>query len=423
MTDTSNQTAARTKSEIRAQFNTEMAPKIANKLGLPNQQPRGYSKRFAFFADEVRLAMVAGSQEADDIELALAYAVRHANGRALTLVLPHGHTNATTQRVPWLREQFRPAIYTHRNGRDVQLLPPLSQQDTVAALAQTRKGLSPTEELSKATAPVHLGKSTEGVWGLVEWATTFGLLDPGHRSGERSWHYAGQRVLSITRTKGGVSILAGIHYGGTKKPTPFPLNDGDQLPLDSLAKIQLLINDAIKKRQGPETNVIHRSDEHWLQAILRRVPQVVGVEQPALRELPAWRPHDSNGKWGRGYLDLLGLDGHGAIRIIETKLATNSDDLLVLQGLDYFVWASAYIDVIRARLAASKGAELEIHYVLGANPKDDSIKLSPCTPALAAALDDSVRWRFQVVHNWFQPPDMTSGVTATIWSPSTVPTA
>ena len=425
MTNTNNDTAARVKSEkpaIRARFNTEVASKIANKLGLPDQQPSGYSKRFAFFADEARLAVVAGSQEADDVELALAYAVRHANGRALTLVLPHGLTNATTQRVPWLRAQFRPAIYTHRNGRDIQILPSLSQQDTVAALSQTRKGLSPTEELSKATAPVNLGKSTEGVWGLVEWATTCALLDPGHRSGERSWHFAGQRVLSITRTKGGVSIVAGIHYGGTKKPKAFTLNDGHQLGLEALAKIQLTVNDAIKRREGPEMNAIHRSDEHWLQAILRRVPQVVGVEQPALRELPAWRPHDSNGKWGRGYLDLLGLDGHGAIRIIETKLATNSDDLLVLQGLDYFVWATAYIDVIRARLAASKSAELEIHYVLGANPRDDSIKLSPCTPALAAALDDAVHWRFQVVHNWFQPPDMTGAVTATIWSPSTVPT-
>ncbi len=409
---------------LRERFNTTIAPTIAKNLGLPDRvSGRGYSQRFAFFSGASHLAVVAGAQEGDDVELALAYAVRHANGRRLTLVLPDGHTNATTQRAPWLRESARPAIYTHQGGSNIEQLPPLSKHDAVLALAEPRKGLPPAEELVNATAPVHLGRATEGVWALVEWATTHPLLDPGHRSGERSWHYAGQRVMSIERIRGGVSIVAGVHHGGANKPAAVLLKDGQHLPAEALAALRFNVNDAIEKRKGAGTKVIHRPYEHWLQAILRRVAHVVGVEQPALRELPAWRPHDSNRKWGRGYLDLLGLDGHGAIRIIETKLATNSDDLLVLQGLDYYVWATAYIDVLRSRLGAAKSADLEIHYVLGSNPDDGSIKLSPCTPALAAALDDSMRWRFQVVHDWFKEPDNTSGVTATISGPATVPTA
>jgi hypothetical protein len=125
-------------------------------------------------------------------------------------------------------------------------------------------------------------------------------------------------------------------------------------------------------------------------------PFIVGVEQPALRELPAWRPRDTVQEWGRGYIDLLGLDGHGDIRIVETKLADNADDLLVLQGLDYFVWAKAYEHALRTRLGAAKNARLELHYVLGASAKTGDIKVSTCTEPLAGALDPTaVRWRFQ----------------------------
>lgn len=137
------------------------------------------------------------------------------------------------------------------------------------------------------------------MWPLVEWATRCPLLDPGHRSGERSWHYAGQRVLSDSRTKGGVSITADIHHGGANKPIAVTLKDGQLLSADSLAAVQMIVDEAIEKPKGPGSKAIHRPDERWRQTILRRAPHVVGVEQPALRELPAWRPHDSVRKWGR----------------------------------------------------------------------------------------------------------------------------
>ena len=411
-----------TVAQQRMEFNGTVAPKIAANLGLPPHiHGSAYSQRFAFFADNTRLALVAGEQEGDDVELALAHAIRHANGRALALVLPEGHTNATAQRVPWLRTRSRPTLYTHHHGAGIVKLPPRSRKDTLDALAEPRKGLSPRDELTKATAPAHLGKATTGVWPLVEWATTSPVLDHGHRGGQRSWHYAGQRVLSISRTTGGVSIVAGIHYTGTNKPVAILLKDGDTLEDTTLDTIKQSVTNAIEHRAKPGRKAIHRPDEHWLQAILRRSPHVVGVEQPALRELPAWRPHDSHMSWGRGFIDLLGLDGHGAIRIVETKLATNTDDLLVLQGLDYYVWATAYLDVLRARLSAAKSADLEIHYVLGAKPETNSIKISPCTPTLAAALDDDIAWRFQVVRDWFQQPDDKSAANAVVSERSTMP--
>lgn len=114
-------------------------------------------------------------------------------------------------------------------------------------------------------------------------------------------------VLSISRTRGGVSITAGIHYGGANKPIAVTLKDGQMLSADDLAALRTTVDEAIEARKGPGSKAIHRPDEHWLQAILRQAPHAVGVEQPALRELPAWRPHDSARKWGRGYLDLLGF--------------------------------------------------------------------------------------------------------------------
>ena len=65
---------------------------------------------------------------------------------------------------------------------------------------------------------------------------------------------------------------------------------------------------------------------------------------------------DAHREWGRGFVDLLGLDGHGDIRIVETKLATNDDELLIFQGLDYYIWAQAYRATLRDRLGASPHA-------------------------------------------------------------------
>ena len=215
-------------------------------------------------------------------------------------------------------------------------------------------------------------------------------------------------------------VTAGIHYSGPNAPAPVVLAPGDHLSSEHVDHIIRAIEQAIEERRTGAPP-IHRPDEHWLQAIIRRDPSIVGVEQPALRELPAWRPRDTVKEWGRGYIDLLGLDGHGDIRIVETKLADNADDLLVLQGLDYFVWAKAYEYALRARLGAAKSARLELHYVLGASGKTGKIKVSPCTEPLADALDPTaVRWRFQTVRNWFQSPDDVKAVESKVSEPCEV---
>ena len=72
----------------RTEFNDETAHEVAKELHLPPERMTGrrFSRRFAFFADDMRLAVVAGVQEGAAVELAFAHALRHAGGRKTTLV-------------------------------------------------------------------------------------------------------------------------------------------------------------------------------------------------------------------------------------------------------------------------------------------------------------------------------------------------
>jgi hypothetical protein len=243
-------------------------------------------------------------------------------------------------------------------------------------------------------------------------------LDHGHRRGERSWHFAGQRVLSIRKSTEGIVVTRrnplqraqGADAGRSRSRRP-PEHE-------QVGHVIRAIEQAIEERRSGAPP-IHRPDEHWLQAIIRRDPSRSSASSTRPFESFPRGAHETRAsEWGRGYIDLLGLDGHGDIRIVETKLADNADDLLVLQGLDYFVWARAYEQALRDRLGAAKNARLELHYVLGASGKSGKVKVSPCTKPLADALDPTVvRWRFQTVHNWFQPPDHVEGVDSKVSAP------
>lgn len=386
----------------REWFNKQVAPKVADKLKF-TQRAAGPSLRFAYFEDDRRFLIIAGEQEKADVELALAYGLGHRDGKRLVLALPHTHCEATLQRIPWLRAEVRPDVWLH-DAAHAERADRRARAETLDRLADPRHGKSPEEDLASAATPTHLGKGTGAVAALVEWATKHPLLDPGHRRGERAWHCMGQKVLAITTATGGVKVTAGIHYRDPKTaPQPTPVAHGDELSGTARTEIQTAVEHAIAARlTGPAP--IHRSDEHWLQAVIRRDPTLVGVEQPALREVPAWRPRDDKKQWGRGYIDLVGMDGHGDLRIVETKIASNADELLVLQGLDYYVWARAYLEPLRVRLGAPKRTDLEIHYVIGAAP-DGTVHPSRFTRPLAEALDDTVRWRFQIITDWSHGPN------------------
>ena len=394
-------------SEERAAFNATDAPKLAAKAGHGGLLPMlgRSSKRFVHYADDQRVVIVAGAQEGVHVDLALAHGLAHvADGRKLVLLLPVGFETPTIQRAPWLRADARPEVWVHRDG-DVEQLEPLSQDETLDVVRRWIHPATPAEELAAAMKPLYLGDRADGVDELVEWATRHPQLDHAHRRSERSWHCMGQRVLSISTRQSGLVIRSGIHtvIAGDDDPSVVKITDRQLITPEQLADIQHRVESGIDTRLHDIRTPYCKADEHWLQAIIRRQPSLVGVEQPALRELPAWRPKAGSSQKTRGYLDLVGLDGHGDIRLVETKLAANSDDLLVFQGIDYYVWASAYHEPICQRLGANPNAQIVVHYVIGATPKD-AVHISPYARRHAQLLDSSVPFRFQLVRGWFVEP-------------------
>jgi hypothetical protein len=377
-------------------FNAGPAARIAAAVGVPHKSPDGQSERFAYFADAERFLVVADEQEGDAVQLALAYGMAWAGARRLVLALPHGQATATRQRLPWLGDGQRPELWLH----DGERAPALDRVGAVEALTDRLDGRSTEEEFTAAATGLHLGAGGGAVDVLVEWATRDGRLDAAHRQSERSWHAMGQRVLSIRRSRTDLRVLGGVH-GSTddRAPVTVDLPVGQQLTEPDLAVLQRAVEDAIGRRTDPDGD-LHRPDEHWLQAVLRRRPDLVGIEQPALREVPAWRPRDARTVWRRGYVDLLGLDGHGDVCIVETKLARNDDVLFVLQGLDYLTWAMAYRGVLGRRLGATPEARLRLSLVVGADG-DGRLALSPYSAALLGALAEDVDWAVQGVRDWF----------------------
>lgn len=391
----------------RQSFNTITAPELAKTVGVKVPSRGNRSTRFAYFADEKRLAVIAGAQEGSEVDLAFALGLTYRGDRRLVLVLPEQHAFATLQRAPWFTAEARPEVWIHDGG--VATRHTLStKDDTIAALTlRLKSGQTLEEELRAAATPTHLGAKSSAVFELVEWATTHPLLDGSHRRGERAWHCMGQKVLSIKGASSGLVITAGIHYSEPgEAPHPHEVTGASGLDRRLLEIIQEQVEEGARARLDG-SHPIHRPDEHWLQAVIRRDPSLVGVEHPALRELPAWRPRvsksDVTRKWGRGYIDLIGVDGHGDVRIVETKIADNQDDLLVFQGLDYYIWAQAYREVLLGRLGAPTRAEFEIHYVIG-DTTSGAIHVSNFAAAQARSLDDRLRWRFQTVHDWYRGP-------------------
>ena len=327
--------------------------------------------------------------------------------RRLILVLPEHLAFPTLQRAPWFKVHARPEVWLHGGATACrQDLP--SKDATVAQLtARLKPGQSLEDELHQAATPIHLGVRSAAVYELVEWATTHPLLDASHRRGERAWHCMGQQVLSIKRTTTGLTITAGIQYSNPgAAPPPFHIGKAASLDAGQLETVKRQVIAGTEARLVG-TPPIHRPDEHWLQAVIRRDPSLVGVEHPALRELPAWRPRtsktDPSKRWGRAYIDLIGVDGHGDLRVVETKLADNQDELLVFQGLDYYTWAQAYREVLVRRLGVPTRSGLEIHYVVG-DTTDGQIHISKFAAAQARSLDDVIRWRFQTIHDWYSGP-------------------
>lgn len=375
----------------RQLFVAEEAEQLAEIVGaaagsrLPDSGRR--TSRFVWFDDEDALTLVVGAQEAADVDLALALGLSTRAQRALRLVLPDGWHEPTLHRWAWLRDDLPLQVWVHAEGKAAPAERPTR--------AHTTAGLSGAED-----PPLHLGERTGWVESLMRWAGEQPDLDASHRRDVRAWQCRGQRVLRIVRTGKGLEIVAGIDWG-TNSPhsTPEPLRLTGPLTHE---QEQQLVSYVLEGCQQRLAGVAHKADEHWLQAVLRRHPRVLGLEQPVLRELPAWRPSGQLGTKqplprGRGFVDLAGLDATGSLLLVETKLG--ADDMLILQGLDYLVWAEANRDRLTQRLDCHRDVPFEIAYCVGGKG-GGTPGWSAHTQAQLEALAEDVRWHVQEVTGW-----------------------
>jgi hypothetical protein len=239
----------------------------------------------------------------------------------------------------------------------------------------------------------------------------------------------GQQVLQIKAEGAGISILAGINEKRKLRPTR--LRPDEDLSAEQFTAILGAVEQAIKYRSTPQLKTAYGRtfcvpDEGWLQAVLRADPRLAGVEQPALREVPCWRPKsgvndpDQNSeetdegsakkdtRWLRGRVDLVGLDGNGDIRIVETKLAKNDDYMMILQGLDYYLWATAYEKALQRRLGVRDAVPIKLCFLVGATPTapgsaKEALKAPSYAKEQLAAVSPNIPMLFLVTEGWFTP--------------------
>lgn len=350
------------------------------------QPTRGWTTHATWYEDSSRLLAVVGAEKERAADLALAHGLALRGGKKLGLVLPDGWVEPTRRRLPWLQVPIE--FWRHDN-----------------ATIQTVQAAAPGEHPYPADdehPALHLGDRTDWVGALMDWAGRHDNLDPGHRGNVRAWHCRGTRVLKIERTRSGLRITAGIAYKDPGQPGESVSREiTAPLTQHAQAETQDRVESGVAARlQGAAGG----HNEHWLQAVLRRRPDLLDLEQPVLREVPAWRPlRDPDGSnlngYGRGFLDLVGLDPRGDLHLVETKLA--SDHMLVLQGVDYLAWASQaeHRNRLAVRLGCQPSVPVVLHFVIGAD-SSGTAAIGRYAKAQAEALRDDLRWQFSIVTDW-----------------------
>ncbi len=366
----------------------------------------GRSERFVWYADDSSLTLVVGEQEDSDTDLALAVGLGERGDRDLRLVLPRGWHDPTLHRWAWLAD-LPIEVWSHDWQHDTDGSPP--KQEGRPTRDQTQQLVRSVDK-----PQLHLGDRTSWIEGLLRWAGSKDDLDASHRQDTRAWQCRGQRVLRVRRAQGGLEILAGIDWGANSaQPSPQALMITGPLTAAEETTCRALVEAGINERLDV-AGAAHHADEHWLQAVLRRHPRSLGLEQPVLREVAAWRPRGSlkhtkdsqqrqtgtisrSPARGRGFVDLAGLDAAGNLLIVETKLG--ADHMLVLQGLDYKIWAEANRARLSARLDCRPDLPIEISYCVGG--KNGSAPTRSAHPqAQLAALAPDIRWHVQEVTDW-----------------------
>ena len=175
------------------------------------------------------------------------------------------------------------------------------------------------------------------------------------RKSYRTWQYLGRQVLTLrVSSSGHVHLVAGVNYSDPASGRePVVLRLTEPITDAELERVQSAIAVA-RGWQGLRRDAANA--EHLLQERLRGDWKLLGLRAVPFREVPVRRPV------GYGYIDLLGAGKDGRVRVIETKIGPF--DRLVVQGLDYWIWATANAGELAEWLELPADAGIDIEYVV-----------------------------------------------------------
>jgi len=400
----------------REAFCSHQAKELAEVAGGPGltqitvgTDGRKLTTKACWFARAGRLVAVAGPDgSSEETDLALAYGLHHAaDDDLLVLVIPKDETasRAIMVRAPFLHRALE--IWTY----DLTSL-----REGSESRPEEHPIWSPSEIFTKYRDPASwnygiqapsrpsdhrefLGVRSAWVERLTAWAESDEDLDPGHTNKYLAWTCRGKRVLSIGKPGRGLVVKAGIHYGG---PDRSPHREDLSGPLSAAAAHQLVGRASLAAAELLD-GFDGRYPESALQAaIARKTPTELGITGGLSREHPAWRPYvrpiesRSNAK-GRGSLDFLGVNITGGFEIVETKVGP--DEMLVLQGLDYWIWVMANGKRLGPTFGISvRASAATINFVV--SRRGSGRPLSPYSKRQSAAISKKIGQRFWEATGW-----------------------
>ena len=392
--------------ERRRQFRANRATAVAEAAAGGPVEPvigRGrLSGRLLWYQAPGKLVVVAGPyKDARDGDLALAHGLRHVTpDQILVLVLPQDEraSRATTVRAPWINVPLEiynydlPLVEGGKRGEPAETSRcPILERSWV--LQQYRDagpdgwgyGIeSPPRPPSHAEV---LGEKAPWVTGLTTWLTAHDDLEEEHTDHYLAWRCAGTIVLTITVGRQ-LTMSAGVQHSRSGQRPSTVLCSG-VLPASDQATLEEAALQAIDKVLG---GLGERYREHRLQAaIVQQGPKVLGLVDPLKAERAAWRPYPG----GRAFLDFLGVDEHGVLHIVETKVG--ADAMMVLQGLDYWIWASANQDALAPEFGRKKVTGIEVDFLID---EGKGSSLGPYSMAQSESLATEVVHRFWTISDW-----------------------
>lgn len=358
--------------------------------------------------DDSRLVVVVSpGEEPRRIDTALAYGLTFQGDRDLYILLPHESRKvrgigsvtvweSTRQRLAHVATPVRLFTYEVSDAAPdewvfAEQIPPPRH---LALKATKLDDVIPSGSLSL--------DDERAAWiePIVTWATEHPDLDAISRLGFLAWHAGGRQVLHIApSSSGGLRVTAGTNYSADRpEPSAEVFDLSGPISASQRDQVVVAVEESTRRRlDGDDAENL----EHLLQD---RLAKPVGVTQLGLvgelmREIPATRPGQR-----RAFIDLLGVDARGHIHVIETKLSP--DEMLALQGLDYWTWLAAHIDEMRGLLIdtghhVAERPRIILDYVVGtkSDAADEVVDLRYLCPQLEA-FDGGVSWRIGRVSGW-----------------------